>query len=307
MNGLPQIAPVKIVVGRLELESLVPDDGLHPELRLPVKLDEVRLAFGVHHPKGVNAKSFHHAIAARNRAIRHRPHQHVGGFGHEGRPVPERVVGAAGLRKGAIGFHFDGMDEIGKLDGVLDEENRDVVADEVPIALFGIELHGKPAHVTRCIDRARAAGDRREPGEDRHLLALALEQISARQVGERLIGLKEPMRRGASGVNDPLRNPLVIEVKYFLPKDEILEQRRAASAGLERLLIVGNGDALVGGELPSRRIRALPATRWWVSPPRPAIVSNLPLFRHGALPLGPRLKPELMTARALWRTLHPST
>ena len=59
-------------------------------------------------------------------------------------------------------------------------------------------------------------------------------------------------------MNDAFRDPLVIEVKYFLPKDEILEQRRAASAGLERILIVGNRDALVGGELPCRRIRALP-------------------------------------------------
>ena len=252
MNRLPQIATVKIVVGSLELESLVPDDRLHPELRLPVKFDEGRLAFGVHHPKGVDAKAFHHAIAARNRAIRHRPHQHVSGFGHQRRPVPERIVGAAGLRKGAIGFHFDGMDEIGKLDGVLDEKDRDIVADEVPVSLFGIELHGKPAHVTRCIDRTRAAGDRREPGKDRDLLALALEQVSARQVGQRLIGFERTMRRGASGVNDAFRDPLVIEVKYFLAKDEILEQRRAASAGLQRILIVGNRDALVGGELYCR-------------------------------------------------------
>ena len=41
----------------------------------------------------------------------------------------------AGLREAAVGLHLHRMDEVGELDRVLDEEHRDVVADEVPVAL----------------------------------------------------------------------------------------------------------------------------------------------------------------------------
>src|SRR5450830_1134207 len=83
------------------------------------------------------------------------------GFRRERNEIPECVVRARRLRKAAVGFHLDGMDEVGKFDGILDEENRDVVADQVPVAFLRVKLDGKPAYVTRRIDRARAAGDGR--------------------------------------------------------------------------------------------------------------------------------------------------
>lgn len=43
------------------------------------------------------------------------------------------------------------MDQIGKLDGVLDEEDRYIVADEVPVAFFGVEFHGETADIARCV------------------------------------------------------------------------------------------------------------------------------------------------------------
>jgi hypothetical protein len=55
-------------------------------------------------------------------------------------------VGACGLREAAVRLLFDGMDQVGKLDRVLDEEDRDVVADEIPIALLGT---GTPCWVVR--------------------------------------------------------------------------------------------------------------------------------------------------------------
>ena len=92
-------------------------------------------------------------------------------FGHQPDEVPERVVRAGRLRIAAVGLHLHGMDQVGELDRVLDEEHRDVVADQVPVALLGVELDGEAAHVARRVDRACAAGDRREAGEYRRLLA----------------------------------------------------------------------------------------------------------------------------------------
>jgi hypothetical protein len=54
-----------------------------------------------------------------------------------------------GLRLGktTVWLLLGGMHEVGKLDGILNEEHRNVVTDDVPVALFGVELHGKSAHV----------------------------------------------------------------------------------------------------------------------------------------------------------------
>jgi hypothetical protein len=49
-------------------------------------------------------------------------------------------------------------------------------------------------------------------------------------------------------VNDTLGNTLVIEMRDFFAKDEILQKRRAARISPERVLIIGKRDALVGGE-----------------------------------------------------------
>jgi hypothetical protein len=52
------------------------------------------------------------------------------------------------------------VDEVGKLHRVLDEEDRDVVADQVPVALVRVELHREAAHVARGVGRAALAEDR---------------------------------------------------------------------------------------------------------------------------------------------------
>jgi len=50
-------------------------------------------------------------------------------------------------------------------------------------------------------------------------------------------------------VDHALGDPLVVEVRHLLAEVEVFEQSRAAHAGLERILVVGDGEALVGGEL----------------------------------------------------------
>ena len=64
------------------------------------------------------------------------------------------------------------------------------------------------------------------------------------------------MRRRATRVDDPLRDPLVVEVRDLLAQDEVLEQRRPAETGLQRRLVVGDGDALVRRHALSGRIGA---------------------------------------------------
>ena len=47
-------------------------------------------------------------------------------------------------------------------------------------------------------------------------------------------------------MDDALGDALVVEMDDLLAEDEVLQQDRAARAGLQRVLVVGDRDALVG-------------------------------------------------------------
>ena len=185
LDGFPEIASVEVRIRARDLHGFVPHERVRPRRRRPVKLDERRLAFRVDEPKRVHAEALHHSEAARNRAIGHDPHQHVRRLRHQRHEIPERVVRGRGLRHPVMRLGLHGVDQIGKLHRVLDEEHGDVVADEIPVALVGIELDGEPAHVARGIRRASFAGDGREPHEHRSALAGLGKE---RRAGQRLSG-----------------------------------------------------------------------------------------------------------------------
>ena len=77
--------------------------------------------------------------------------------------------------KGAVRLLLHGMDHVGKLDRVLDKEDRDVVANDVPVALLRVELHGEAPDIPGEVEGTLAAGDSRESDESRRLFAGALE------------------------------------------------------------------------------------------------------------------------------------
>jgi hypothetical protein len=171
LDRVPQVAAVEVRVGAVDLDRLVPHHRLEPSLRLPVELHEGRLALGVDEPEGVDAEALHDAERPRDGPVRHDPHDHVHRLGHQRDEVPEVVVGRLRLREAAVGLRLHRVDQVGELDRVLDEEHRDVVADEVPVALLGVELDGEAADVAGEVERALAAGDGREADETLGALA----------------------------------------------------------------------------------------------------------------------------------------
>ena len=133
----------------------------------------------VRQPERVHAEALHRGVAARDGAVRHHPHQHVRRLGLQADEVPERVVRALRLRDLAVGLGLHRVDEVGELQPVLDEEHRDVVADEIEVALVRIELRREAAHVARGVGRAARTGDGREARERRRDRALAQERGGA--------------------------------------------------------------------------------------------------------------------------------
>jgi len=94
------------------------------------------------------------------------PHEHVRGLGVVELKVPKVVVCRLGLGHLVVGLGLAGMNDIGELDGVLDEEDGDIVADNVPVALLRVELDSEAADIAYCVGAATAAEDGREANED---------------------------------------------------------------------------------------------------------------------------------------------
>ena len=74
-----------------------------------------------------------------------------------------------------------GVDEVLELRRVADEEDRRVVADQVVVALLGVELQREAARVADGVGEALLAGHGREAREHRRALA-GLEQAGLREL-----------------------------------------------------------------------------------------------------------------------------
>ena len=72
------------------------------------------------------------------------------------------AVWACGISTSGSGLA--GVDEVGELDAVPDEEHRDVVADEIEVALGRVELRREAADVADGVGRAARPDARSRSG-----------------------------------------------------------------------------------------------------------------------------------------------
>ncbi len=239
---------MEVRVGAGDLHRLVPAGGLRPKFRSPVELHERRLVLVVDETEGVDPETLHHPQRSRDRPVRHRPHDHVGRLRHQADEVPEGVVGAGRLRIAPVGLHLHRVDKVGKLDRVLDEEDRDVVAHQVPVALARVEFDRETAHVAGRVHRARAAGDGGEAGEELGALADLRKDVGPGVFRQRPGEFEIAVRRRASGMDDPLGDPLMVEMLDLLAQDEVFQQRGSTRARLQGILVIAERNPEVGGQ-----------------------------------------------------------
>ncbi len=114
----------------------------------------------------MHTETFNHSQRPRERAVGHDPHHHVHRLGRQRDEIPKIVVRGCRLRKAAIRFHLHRVYQVGKLDGVLNEEHRNIVSDQIPVALLGVKFDGKTPHVTWSVNGPGSPRDRRESRED---------------------------------------------------------------------------------------------------------------------------------------------
>jgi len=242
-------APVEVRIDARRQLRLLPDQRVDAGRGLPVELHQVRPAGGVHQPEGVHPEALHGAERAGNGPIGHRPHHVVGGLGVQRDEVPERVVRRLRLGDLPVRPRFAGVDQVGELDRVLDEEDRHVVADQVEVAGPRVELGGETAHVPHGVGRSARAQHRGEAHEHRSLPVLLGEEVGDRQIGCRAVAAEGAVRRGAPGVYHPFRDALVVEVGDLLPQVEVVHQGRTPVARLERMVGVRQAHPFRGGQI----------------------------------------------------------
>lgn len=116
------------------------------------------------------------------------------------------------------------VDQVRKLDRVLNEEDGYVIADEIEDAFVGVKLHSESPDITSEIRGTPRAGYRRKSNEYGRLFFRILKEAGFCITRHRLIHLEVTVRSSASCVNDTLWNSLVIEVGDLFAKDEVFEQ-----------------------------------------------------------------------------------
>ena len=114
----------------------------------------------------------HVAPGARRAPVAHQVGDLVGRLGRERPEVPLHVVAA----HAGVGQTQLRVDEVGELHRVAHEEDRRVVADDVVVALLGVELDGDAAHVAVRVGGALVGGHDREAQEQRRALANFVEE-----------------------------------------------------------------------------------------------------------------------------------
>ena len=185
------------------------------------------------------AIAVHVPIAVWRAAVAHEDEHLVQAFRVERPEVPHhgRAL-AVGPRVALLG-----VDKIAKLFGILDEKHRGVVADQVPVAVLGVELHCKAARIAFGVGAAFFAADGGEAHEDPRLLADLAEQLGSGVGRDVVRDHKRTVGASALGVHDALGNALAVEVRHVLVQDVVLQQDRAAWANGHGVVVLNIGPA----------------------------------------------------------------
>jgi hypothetical protein len=75
-----------------------------------------------------------------------------------------------------------GTDDIGALDGIATEEDGEVQANDIVVALLGVELDGESTRVTGLVGELTAESDSGETHEDGSLLANSGQEVGLGQI-----------------------------------------------------------------------------------------------------------------------------
>lgn len=94
---------------------------------------------------------------------------------------------------------------------ILNEKHRNVVANNVPITLIGVEFYRKATHITNSVCRSTATKNSRKAEKDRRLAGCVGKHAGGGHVGSGFEEREFPKGTGATGVNYAFWDTFVVE------------------------------------------------------------------------------------------------
>ena len=215
----------------------------NPLQALPMELDVMHVALGIDQLVGMHTIAIHLPVTGRRTGVRVQLGQSTSGLRDMGEEVETpRVVIEVGPRIG-----LEGMHHVRELDGIANEEGREVVAHQVPVAFAGIELGGEATRIAQGFRRVVTVHHRGETHEYRGGAAGG-KDLGLAQVAQVIGDGKGAMGAGAPRMHDALRNALTVEALEFLDQLYVLQQHRPGGAGGLRVLVIANRGTVVTGQ-----------------------------------------------------------
>lgn len=114
-----------------------------------------------------------------------------------------------------MGFWLDRMDDVWELDCILDEEDWNVVADNVPVSLGRIHLDRETTHIPNGIGTAFTALNGGESSKDRSLSRRVGENPGSREVADAFLHPERAKSANSTGMHHSFGDALVIKTHYL--------------------------------------------------------------------------------------------
>src|SRR5580700_8902626 len=137
------------------------------------------------------------------------------------------------------------MNEVGELQWIANKKDRSVVADQVVVAVLGVELDRKAARIAQRVGGALFTRDGREADENLGTLSDWREKFCPRPLRHVGQHFEVAVSTRAFGMHDALGNPLAIKMRELLDQVMVLHQNRSSRTRGPRVLIVGDRGSAV--------------------------------------------------------------
>ena len=108
------------------------------------------------------------------------------------------------------------MNHVWEFHGIADEENRQVVADQVVVPIFGVELYCKTPGIPHSVGRSSEWDYCRESDEHGSLLLWVLKEFCTSMFCHALVDLEISVGTCAFCMDDTLGNPFPVKVCKLL-------------------------------------------------------------------------------------------
>lgn len=131
LNGFEKILAHKVRIFTSGLLRFLPHKASLALQSLPVELDKLGLSIVSNQTEGVHTESINMTERPRNTVASHRPKKGVKCTRLLTEEVPSRIVCGSSLGDLVVAAGLDGVNEIREQDGILDEENGDVISNNI--------------------------------------------------------------------------------------------------------------------------------------------------------------------------------